>query len=110
MTQVIYLIHFDIPLAHARHYIGATQNLEMRLIAHARGYGAALMEVLHQLDIGWEVSMIWTTPVKYEKYLKKQKNAPKYCPLCTVHPKAMNGIDPYPINLIKHPLKSKELK
>lgn len=39
-TGVIYVLHFDRPLHHARHYVGYARNLRARLQAHAGGRGS----------------------------------------------------------------------
>ena len=58
---MIYLIHFDRPLHHARHYLGycADGTLEVRLIRHRAGRGARLLAVLRELNIGWRVVRVF---------------------------------------------------
>ncbi len=54
MTGVVYLLHFDQPYKHARHYTGWTESsgsLKARLARHARGDGARLLEVVHAAGI-----------------------------------------------------------
>ena len=48
---VVYLIHFDEPFQHARHYLGYTKNLDTRLAAHRAGSGARLMKVISEQGI-----------------------------------------------------------
>ena len=48
----VYLLHFDQPYKHARHYIGWAVNLTARLAAHERGYGARLLAVVRDAGIG----------------------------------------------------------
>lgn len=103
----IYLIHFEIPLKHARHYAGATTDLEKRLAAHARGQGSALLRHLLQIGTGWRLAKLWTTnetlPFEVEHTLKSQKNGPRYCPLCRIAPFHVKGCQSYPIeNLPPH--------
>ena len=43
---VIYMLHFDHPYRHAKHYVGWTDDLLDRLDRHARGHGARLVEVI----------------------------------------------------------------
>jgi len=87
-TGTIYLLHFDQPLAHARHYMGFTFDLERRLDEHARGNGnARIMEVLAERGITFTLARTWEGPQRLERRLKRQKNAPRFCPLC-------NGGDP----------------
>jgi hypothetical protein len=49
---VIYLLHFDRPYRHARHYCGWTNDLPARLADHAIGRGARLLEVVAAEGIG----------------------------------------------------------
>ena len=37
MTGYVYLLHFDQPYKHARHYLGYTVNVDQRLAMHAAG-------------------------------------------------------------------------
>lgn len=81
-----YLLHFDRPLAHARHYIGWTDGpLHDRLNAHARGQGARIMAVCRERGIGWELARVWPdTDRKWERSLKRgTKNSTRLCPVCS---------------------------
>ncbi len=62
----IYLLHFDEPLSHAKHYLG----------------WARIMEVLKERGIGFQLSRTWEGTRHDERKLKKGKNSPKLCPLC----------------------------
>ena len=87
-NKVIYLIHFDRPLAHAKHYMGSTKNLEERLACH-RGGGAdsaRLMQVIRELKIPWRLARTWPGGRKAERRLKNLKNAPRLCPICNPNP------------------------
>ncbi len=44
----VYLIHFDIPYKHARHYLGWSHDLDQRLQQHQSGNGSRLIEVVSQ--------------------------------------------------------------
>jgi hypothetical protein len=49
---VVYLIHFETPFRHARHYTGWTAgDLDARLAQHRAGAGARLMAVITQAGI-----------------------------------------------------------
>ena len=97
----IYLLHFDIPLHNARHYAGATTDLERRLADHARGDGAALLKHLLRIGTGWTLAKLWTTnsilPFETESRMKSQKNGPRYCPLCRPTVFMIHGATSYPI-------------
>jgi predicted GIY-YIG superfamily endonuclease len=77
-----YLLHFETPYKHARHYLGSTQNLQARLMQHQSGTGARLMEVITQAGIRWHVARTWEGGRDVEQILKTQKNSPRLCPTC----------------------------
>jgi predicted GIY-YIG superfamily endonuclease len=82
---VVYLIHFERPYYHARHYLGTTNNLDQRLQQHRQGTrygGARLMEVVTQAGIAWEVVRTWPGGRQLERYLKSWKSSPRFCPVC----------------------------
>jgi hypothetical protein len=85
---IIYLIHFDRPIGDlanprgfASHYTGWTLDLPARLIDHAAGRGARLMEVVGEQGIGWQLARIWTGTRTRERSLK-QRGATRRCPVC----------------------------
>jgi predicted GIY-YIG superfamily endonuclease len=82
VSGLVYLIHFEEPYAHARHYLGATFNLEQRLALHRAGKGAKLLKAVNQRGIAWEVVRTWPGGWELERALKARKNAPKLCPRC----------------------------
>lgn len=78
----IYLLHFERPYRHARHYLGWTLDLDTRVREHANGRGARLMEVLREQGISFTIARTWTGDRHYERTLKNRKCAPRMCPLC----------------------------
>jgi len=91
---VIYLIHLDQPLKHARHYLGYAEDLEARLERHRSGDGARLLAVLKSAGIGWELARTWPGSRKLERQLKSRKDAPHICPICAGE-KAMRRANNY---------------
>jgi len=81
-ADTVYLLHFDRPYKHAKHYIGYTTDLEARLQAHTNGTGARLMEVIANAGIGFTLARTWDGDRKLERRLKKQKQTPRLCPIC----------------------------
>ncbi|MBA2681315.1 MAG: endonuclease [Ktedonobacteraceae bacterium] len=81
-SVTVYLIHFERPFKHARHYLGATTNLEKRLRLHQRGLGSCLMAAVVKAGIPWTVTRTWVTSFDHEQALKAQKNGPRLCPVC----------------------------
>lgn len=82
----LYLIHFERPLAHARHYLGFVEgiaDLPARLAEHKAGRGARLLQVLKERDIPWKVTRVWIVGDRTaERHLKDNAMAPRLCPCC----------------------------
>jgi predicted GIY-YIG superfamily endonuclease len=87
----VYLIHFDEPYRHARHYTGWTRNLDARLEAHREGYGARLMEVIRDAGITWRLARTWPGTRDRERAIKARHNAPRLCPQCTPNPQPLTA-------------------
>src|SRR5262245_50756422 len=83
---VVYLLHFDRPYRHARHYTGWASDLDRRLAEHACGRGARLLAVITEAGIGWTVARTWCGTRSFERALKRQGGASRRCPLCGVTP------------------------
>ncbi|GDY28768.1 hypothetical protein [Gandjariella thermophila] len=83
----VYLLHFDRPYEHARHYTGWTTDLDSRLAEHATGRGARLLEVVSAAGIGWELARTWPGTRARERQLKRQGGASRHCPMCGVKPR-----------------------
>jgi predicted GIY-YIG superfamily endonuclease len=78
----VYLIHFDRPYHHARHYLGYTDDLPARLDRHLAGNGGRLLQVVRAAGIGYQVVRAWEGDRGLERKLKKQKGSPRLCPIC----------------------------
>ncbi|MGH3934655.1 MAG: hypothetical protein ACRDS1_06720 [Pseudonocardiaceae bacterium] len=83
----VYLLHFDRPYQHARHYAGWTPDLPSRLATHAAGHGARLLAVVHAAGISWTLARTWPGSRQRERQLKQQGGASRRCPLCGVRPR-----------------------
>ncbi len=84
----VYLLHFERPYKHARHYTGWAANLQARLDHHAAGTGARLLAVVAQAGIGWQLARTWDNATKArERQLKRKGGASRMCPLCGVKPR-----------------------
>lgn len=79
---MVYLIHFQTPYKHARHYLGSSNDVLARCEEHRNGSGARLMQVVEDAKIPWQVVRLWPGGRKEEKQLKLQKNSPRLCPIC----------------------------
>jgi hypothetical protein len=80
----VYLLCFERPYHHARHYLGFAEALEARLAAHRAGRGARLLEVIAAAGIGWRLARTWPGGDRaLERRLKRWHNGPRLCPACT---------------------------
>lgn len=82
---MVYLIHFDQPLAHAQHYLGysADDKYEARLEHHRKGTGSRLMAALKRLGITWSVVRTWPNEDgNFERRMKNRKKSRCLCPTC----------------------------
>jgi predicted GIY-YIG superfamily endonuclease len=84
---MVYLLHFNQPYKHARHYLGSADDLDARLERHRAGNGARLIEVITQAGIGFTLARTWEGGRKEERKLKDQHNSPRLCPICNPKPK-----------------------
>ena len=84
MAGTCYLLHFDAPYRHARHYVGWTADLDARLAAHRAGNGARLIAVITAAGTGWQLARTWTPATRAdERAIKNRKEAPRLCPICS---------------------------
>ena len=83
MTAGVYLIHFDPPYKHARHYVGFAEDIDARLRAHRDGHGARLTQVAVAHGCELILARVWPGGDRtLERHLKQQKRAPHLCPVC----------------------------
>ncbi len=88
-TGTVYLLHFDHPYKHARHYVGWARNVKRRLAEHAAGRGARLLEVVKAAGIGWQLARMWPGSRARERQIKRQGGHARHCPMCGVRPRAL---------------------
>lgn len=84
----VYLIHFERPFRHSRHYLGFTNNLLARIAKHRAGQGARLMEVIGWYGIEFDVVRTWRGDRKLERRLKNWHAGPRLCPICQARRRA----------------------
>lgn len=81
--MAVYLIHFDKPFKHAKHYLGYAKDVPKRVARHRSGAGAKLLRAVQQAGIGWEVVRIWPEGGRAtERKLKGYGGRSKLCPVC----------------------------
>lgn len=81
----VYLIHLERKHYHSQHYIGyaAKGNVRRRLEHHRNGRGARFLSVVSALGIPFTVVRVWNGGDRtLERRLKREKNAPRLCPVC----------------------------
>lgn len=88
---MIYIIHFEQPLAHARHYIGYVDGNESdvanRLQEHRAGWGARILAECNRRGIRYDVVATRPGSRTEERRLKNFHKGSQICPICS--PKSM---------------------
>jgi predicted GIY-YIG superfamily endonuclease len=79
---MVYLLHFKKPIHHAQHYLGSADDVAERIERHRRGSGARLTQVVVESGIEMELARTWEGGRTKERELKRQKNSPRFCPVC----------------------------
>jgi predicted GIY-YIG superfamily endonuclease len=79
----VYLLHFERPYQHARHYLGWSADLEARLAEHRAARGSPLIRAAAASGIGFLVARTWPGDRRAERRLHRVKNSPaRLCPIC----------------------------
>lgn len=79
----LYLLHFNQPYKHARHYLGSAEDLRKRLAEHAAGHGVKLIKVIQEAGITWSLARTWDNASRAdESRLKHTHHRARLCPLC----------------------------
>jgi predicted GIY-YIG superfamily endonuclease len=79
----VYLIHFEKPYKHAKHYLGWTTDLDKRIALHRRGQGSVLLSVVNGAGIGWDVVRTWEGADRnFERRVKNRGGLARECPAC----------------------------
>jgi predicted GIY-YIG superfamily endonuclease len=82
----LYLIHMERKLAHSQHYLGFCNDVKgipSRINYHRKGYGSRFLKAANEVGIAFKVVRTWEIGSRDdERRLKKQKNAPRLCPVC----------------------------
>ncbi len=81
----VYLLHFTQPHAHARHYLGWSDDIPARLEAHRKGQGARLVEAIVATGNSFTLVRTWPGATRAdERRLKRRKHGPRLSPLCNL--------------------------
>ena len=81
----LYLLHFDPPYRHARHYLGFALDVERRVDEHLRSAACSSPLVRAALAAGSVVVLarVWPGGDRtLERRLKRRHEGPRLCPIC----------------------------
>lgn len=86
-VSVIYLVHFERPFGHAKHYLGFTDlTLRERFARHKSlakiRRGSALLRAVLEAGIGFKVVRIWPAGDRNEERRMKGNGKSWRCPVC----------------------------
>lgn len=87
MSAGVYLLHFDVGVqrdrrADARHYIGFSDYIELRVEHHVAGRGSPLVAAAAARG-PVRLARVWLGQGRgFERRMKRQNHAPRYCPVC----------------------------
>jgi hypothetical protein len=86
----VYLVHFDKPFKHAKHYLGFCDDehrdtdlaVKTRIEYHRNKRGSKLLAAVVDNGIGFEVVRVWPKASRtFERKLKSHSST-RYCPVC----------------------------
>lgn len=82
--SVLYLIHFERPYWHARHYLGFSQfgKAERRFAAHVAGRGGPLTRAVVAAGIKLTLAAVWEGDRTQERKWKRDSHLKRRCPVC----------------------------
>ncbi|PZS30208.1 MAG: endonuclease [Pseudonocardiales bacterium] len=83
---MVYLLHFDQPYKHAKHYLGWASDLDARVAEHGHAHGARLISVIAEHGITWRLARTRPGTRHRERQLKRQGGKSRLCPLCGITP------------------------
>lgn len=93
--MAVYLLHFDRPLAHARHYVGYADDdkLHQRIDKHYDGTSKSkLMEALKRAGIGFTLARVWPNADRHFERRQKQHGHAAKCPICKPNMRIRKGV------------------
>jgi predicted GIY-YIG superfamily endonuclease len=81
----VYLLHFDGPLGHAKHYLGFCENgnLFERIAYHLKGRGSRLVKAAVASGCGIYVVRLWKGATRDDERRLKNHSSTRYCPVCS---------------------------
>lgn len=82
--MTVYVLHFDPPYKHARHYIGFCEGtVEKRFERHCNGNGNPLVKAAKNAGSKITVAHVFEGASRtFERQLKNRRDVCKWCKLC----------------------------
>lgn len=86
----VYLLHFDRPYKHARHYLGYSRTMEgveRRIAVHRAatpgdGQNHRLLSIIREAGITFTVAKIWPEATRQDERQWKKGASRRRCPIC----------------------------
>jgi len=82
---MVYILHFEEPYYHARHYVGYTEDTGRRFKEHfnCHSSGSPLIQAALEAGIKITVSRIYFDGGReLERKIKKSHHTHRFCPIC----------------------------
>ena len=87
--MAVYLLHFDRPFKHAKHYVGyaADEKLHARVDEHYNatpgdGKHHRLMQVIRAAGISFTLARVWPAAGRERERALKARGKGRVCPIC----------------------------
>lgn len=88
--MALYLLHFDRPYRHAKHYLGYASDeaaMHARIDAHynaSRGDGEhhRLLVVIREAGISFTLARVWPDGTREQERRRKKRGKGRICPIC----------------------------
>jgi hypothetical protein len=81
VARGVYLICFDAPYFHARHYVGYSDNIAQRLEMHRAGHGSPLLAAVLAAGIDWHLVQVWPGADRTFERKLHNRHGSRLCPL-----------------------------
>lgn len=89
-----YLLHFDGPFGHARHYLGWSENDVLgRINYHLKGRGCRLVNAAVNAGTDIYLVRLWKGATRNDERRLKRRASTRYCPVCS-DPMMNDGFGP----------------
>lgn len=78
----VYLLHFDPPWQHCKHYLGWSPDIGKRLEVHVAGRGARLIRQARTAGSKLILARVWENATPADEHRMKGRGLTELCPLC----------------------------